>query len=727
MKTFRFFLIALAAVTLYACQDPEDPENNTPATAEDMSFEATLTAIAGGPEAVFAKGDGITVFDTKAGNAFTAEGAGATATFKGKAIKSEAYAAVYPALQNTARYSGKAGASIPSNQTAVQNAAPAGGIAVAYTTDNKLPFKFVTALLKVNVPADQKILAVEVNAIGGEILAGDAKISLDANAAVEVTGSSKVVLSANSALGGVYYAVVAPATLASGYEITVTDVLSRRATITVEGQAKIEAGKTFELAALNNIQWSDDVENPNPTAVPGAALFKVSFNRAEFNMISDGGFENLNPDNIKALTNWQLPNEASAVEGHTGNTAIKIDNPTPGIWFQLAQTLSLRMGRTYQYSSYIKRTTPHMYNGVVSYLSGFRNEINGPDTYVEGADWTLYEYEFVQPQNDKWGDMFMGLWGDAGAYAILDDVKIVPKDYAGTSIETASTAAIETFNNKTFSEINAASKVIAFKGFDGKYVVAFAGITVDNAEYGNGVAIAESASLADGLSITKLIKSGIKPVSFLEPAEDELAIVPNAGFAKDGKLYIHYYALVGVNPENPDVWTVSRAGFVVSADGGATWTKCEGEWLSGERWVEASLFEKDGVLYMAGSYAGRNIGWFNTFGFARCELTKDFTDPTQWEYLTPQGWVDTEVGDLPVVLMGSNGEPALVYNAKWGRWMLIYRGILGGLVFRDADSIDGDWSGEKLLVADPEGGKLLAPSVLEVTADGDLILMATRE
>ena len=132
------------------------------------------------------------------------------------------------------------------------------------------------------------------------------------------------------------------------------------------------------------------------------------------------------------------------------------------------------------------------------------------------------------------------------------------------------------------------------------------------------------------------------------------------------------------------------------------------------------------MLYMVGSYAGRHIGWFNTFGFARINASEDFTDPTKWEYLTPTaGWVDTEVGDLPVVLMGSNGEPALVYNGKWQRWMLIYRGILGGLVFRDADSIDGDWSAEKLLVKDSETARFYAPSVLDVTSDGDIILLAS--
>ena len=733
MKKILFLIAAATVMLAVGCKKDDPTDGKTPAKAEEMTFQASVTAVTGGPAVEFAKGDAITVFDSKSGNKFTTQAGGANASFAGKAVKSDSYSAVYPALENTARYSGKASTTIPVSQTAVKNAAPAGGIAVAYSTNTTLAFKYVTALLKVTAPADQKILSVEVVASGDKALAGEAKVSLGADAAVEVTGSSKVALRSETAMDGVYYIVVAPATLAGGYELNVTDEAGRRATVKVESEVKIEAGKALELAALNNLEWSDDVENPNPTAVPGY-IFKATFNKADFNMISDPSFEAINPENIAENTNWQFtgidPNIASyeVVAGHTGNQAIKLTNNQPGIWYDVAkQTVALHSGTTYVYNTFIDRTTPHCYNGVRTYLDGPLEEINGPDTYVEGAGWTKYEKEFTQGATQQWGDTFVGLWGDAGVYAIMDDVKLAPKDYAFDSIEPGEVTAVETFNNKTFDEISSAAKVIAFKGLDGKYVIAFSGLTIGGVNYDNGVAIAESEAIANGLSITKLVKSGINPVPFLAPDENEIAVVPNSGFAKNGKLYIHYYGKAGQDPENPDAWTTTRGGFVVSEDGGLTWTKCAGEWGAASCFVESSVFEYDGKMYMAGSNAGRDLGFFAGFRFARIDATEDFTDPAKWEYLDRINWVASEadVPGLSVSLMGCRGESVLVFNTKWQRWMLIYRGRQGGVVYRDAAAVDGDWSGEKLLVKDAGTAKFFAPSVLEITPDGDLILMVS--
>ena len=174
MKSLKFFFIALAAISMVACH--KEPADQPAAKAEDMTFEASITAVTGGPAVTFAKNDAITVFDSKSGNNFTTAAGGATASFAGKAIKSDSYSAVYPALENTARYSGKASIVIPSVQTPVEGGVPAGEVAVAVTKDNKLAFKYATGLLKVTVPAEEKIVSVEVVAKGGEALAGEAKL-----------------------------------------------------------------------------------------------------------------------------------------------------------------------------------------------------------------------------------------------------------------------------------------------------------------------------------------------------------------------------------------------------------------------------------------------------------------------------------------------------------------------------------------------------------------------
>ncbi|GEM_PF-1408754 len=730
MKKNRIILIcSIAALLATGCNSGED-DNVTLPDPVDMTFNASLQAVTDGPEALFASGDAITVYDQKSGKRFVTSGSGNAAEFNGQAIPSDRYSAVYPALDNTFRYSGKFNATIPSDQGQRAGEMPEGAIAIAHTSGTDLSFHYVTSFLKVNIPEEEGVVSVEVSSVGEEPLSGDVRIPLEENASIETSApSSKVSLSSENALSGTYYIAVLPATLSQGYSLTAVDDYSRRATINVENEVSFVAGTVLDLGTLSNLEWDDDVENPNPTLVPGINVIKASFNRADFNMISDGGFEEVDPDNPFTGTSWQFPDAAgvlSFVEGHTGNRAARLDNPTPGIWYQLAQTTALHEGTTYQYSAYINRTTPHMYNGVVDYPSAFRNEINGPNTYVEGEGWKLYENEFTVGTDDKWGDMFMGLWGDAGAYSLIDDVKIVPKDYTASSIETSSTTTLKQMNNKTFDEVSDADKTVVFGIGEGKYVVAFSNVTVRGVAYDNAVAIAEASSLADGISIRKIVKQGVKLVPFLERGENEIAVVPNSGFAYNGKIYLHYYAKTAQDAENPDAWTVSRAGFVESSDGGLTWTKCDGEWAGNGGYVESSFCIKDGVLYMLGNAAGREASHFTTMRFARISLDKDFTNPAEWEYFNRVRWENTENADLPVCLMGSRGENAILYNPQWNRFVIIYRsGIHGGLVFRDAETIDGDWSGEKILLKDPDGVKLYAPSVLEVTDDGDITISAS--
>ena len=67
--------------------------------------------------------------------------------------------------------------------------------------------------------------------------------------------------------------------------------------------------------------------------------------------------------------------------------------------------------------------------------------------------------------------------------------------------------------------------------------------------------------------------------------------------------------------------------------------------------------------------------------------------------------------------------PQLVYNEKFGRWMMIFRsGHIGGLVFRDAEEIQGPWSGEKILT----DGKDYCPSVIDQTPEGDLVFVTPQ-
>jgi hypothetical protein len=59
--------------------------------------------------------------------------------------------------------------------------------------------------------------------------------------------------------------------------------------------------------------------------------------------------------------------------------------------------------------------------------------------------------------------------------------------------------------------------------------------------------------------------------------------------------------------------------------------------------------------------------------------------------------------------------------------MMIYRdGRQEGLVYRDAGNVDEAWSGEKPLAYDDLAAGIYAPSVIDVTADGELIIVASQ-
>jgi hypothetical protein len=191
---------------------------------------------------------------------------------------------------------------------------------------------------------------------------------------------------------------------------------------------------------------------------------------------------------------------------------------------------------------------------------------------------------------------------------------------------------------------------------------------------------------------------------------------------------MHYYAKTTQDLANAEVWGIGYAGFAVSEDAGRSWTKCEKTWKGDGCFPQAGFYEKDGVLYMVGSRAGRETTtyWANMY-VAKCDMAADFTDPANWEYWNAFEWIkgDENASNVPIccLTVGPRSEPQLVYNEKFGRWMMILRsGHIGGLVFRDAEEIQGPWSGEKILT----DGKDYCPSVIDQTAEGDLIFVTPQ-
>ena len=120
----------------------------------------------------------------------------------------------------------------------------------------------------------------------------------------------------------------------------------------------------------------------------------------------------------------------------------------------------------------------------------------------------------------------------------------------------------------------------------------------------------------------------------------------------------------------------------------------------------------------------------------KADASLDITDPANWDYYTvnatkyswAHGDQDAAAPQDPLRLIcGSRSEPALVWNPKFERFMLIYRDEKQeGLVYRDAGSIEEDWSGEKPLAYDDIAAGMYAPSVIDVDENGDLFMVVPQ-
>ena len=363
--------------------------------------------------------------------------------------------------------------------------------------------------------------------------------------------------------------------------------------------------------------------------------------------------------------------------------------------------------------------------------------------WAPNIEWTAQTAEFNSGTN-YYCDVFCRIAGDAAdapplipgtgdGYIEFDNFRLVPKGYEHKSMEYTAFEVIGGVKNSTFDKVEELGKVVAWKNVDGKLAMCLSDFQVNGVHYDNAIVLTDNENVTAGINITSFVKKAGKPIPFLAAGEGEIAIVPNDAFVVGDKVYMHYYAKTSQDEANAEVWTIGYAGFAVSEDGGKTWTKCDGAWKGTGCFAQAGFYEKDGVLYMVASRAGRETTtyWANMY-VAKCDMTADFTDPANWEYWNAYEWIkgDEAASDTPVccLTVGPRSEPQLVYNKKFGRWMMVYRsGQLNGLAFRDSEEIQGPWSGEKLVTDDVVlGAPSFCPSIMDQTAEGDLLMVVPQ-
>lgn len=771
MKKFKFLLAALAVFAFASCETPEETKQPEGPVAIDLTATAEQVA---GKTFSWAAGDKVTIYDGKGKNTFTTAEGGSTAVFCGEADSAaEVFYGLYPSTTE-GLYSGYLNMTVPAAQTGVKDGIDSKNVILAaYLSpiDSKtLEFKNVLSFVKITLAEADGVVSVEFKSNAEEAIAGPVRVGVFAEPTIEKRPSAvSAVTMTGDNLAGTYYIAVMPQTLSDGYTLNLISSEDNRASIVKSGSVALERGAVLDLGTVDNIEWSEPI-NPEPTSVPSVRVMKASFQEADFNVVSDGDFEYFDGARTKidVRSNWrsQLPPAdhpelvPTIVDGQSGNSAVRLVVPFPGVWLDAAiQSVPLIPNTDYVYTAWAKSNTQYCYNGVNrmpfhgleskdrpelgwSEIGGHPGDVGrGPGSHgwAPNIEWTAQNIEF-NSGDAYYADVFCRIAGDAAnapplipdtgdGFIEFDNFRLIPKGYEHKSMDWKASEILAPVKNASFDQIESLGKVTAWRNTDGTIAMVLSNFSVNGVVYDNAIAITENTDLTSGaLTIKQFLKDGGKFRPFLVAGEGELSIIPNDAFVVGDKVYMHYYAKATQDPENVEVWTNAYGGFAVSEDGGRSWTKCEKTWKGDGCFSQAGFYEKDDVLYMVGSRAGRETVtyWANMY-VAKCDMSLDFTDPANWEYWDAFQWVkgNEDASNVPVccLTVGPRSEPQLVYNEKFGRWMMILRsGHIGGLVFRDAEEIQGPWSGEKILT----DGRDYCPSVIDQTPEGDLIFVTPQ-
>ena len=729
MKTRRLLWAFSVLPFFVSCQEKE---KDLTALPKEMSITVMTEAIENGPELMWKENDCISVFDGKKNNEFTTLETGGQAFFSGIAdSKAEAYRGLYPYVEGLQRYRGKVTLNLPAAQEAAKSSFDSKAyLAAGYMPNdgtNSIVMKNMFALLKVKVQKSQDVVSIQVKSNGGEFIAGEVSVGLFEEPTIEVGNtSSDVVAIMGDKLDGEYYIAVTPQTLSQGCTLTLTSSEELKYTKVISTEVVFERNKVYDFGSLTDAVL-EPLVNPEPTVLEKTNILTVSFEPGEFNLLSDPGFETFLNQAPGFRSSWQQHSAAKFTAPHAGKGAITIENPNAGQWYRTFQVVALRPKTDFVYSAYVKAGGVDVYTGVQSFPSARNNEIAG-NTWAPKDNWHKVEKIF-NAEGDKFGDVFCGIWGGVSKYVSIDDVSVIPLGYDKLSMNPLATKSSGSIGNTSFDAITSNGRVVAWKGIDGYIRLAVGNAVIGGQTYSNVIAKTDAKDINGKISISRFFKAQGNFSSFYTLSEGEAAAIPNAAFVYEGKTYLHYYV---TNSEIGEFnWTVAKSGFAISEDDGKTWKKASGVWSGAGNFAHAGFCIKDGNIYMVGTKAGRSDGgqhWENIY-VAKCSLNTDFTDPANWEYFNGESWEkDNESASSNATLtVGSRSEPALIWNPKFNRFMMIYRSeIHGGLVYRDADSIDGFWSGEKNISNDDTDGKCYGVNVMEVKDNGDIVLIATE-
>lgn len=458
-------------------------------------------------------------------------------------------------------------------------------------------------------------------------------------------------------------------------------------------------------------------ENPNPTKISSfyVASTDVVADPNGFNMLTDGGFENfIGDENWKSKSLTYLADYITEAEtALSGSRSLHADCNLDG-WRDVAvQSICVKKNQSYTLSLWYQGA----WKGLNAYM-GFRGaaphdvNTNNPD---KNDVWEEYTYTFENIDDVKL-DAFFGGWCWWDLWLELDDMKVIPTGSANDSFMPANAAiATKDITNASYNEVSSAEKIVVWKEADGK----LAGI-LHNAKVGENQ-LHNAFFTANG---------DLKVLTVATESATNAALIPTAGVTVSGTKYVHFYEYAGMSEPGaeddaetfvPD-WT-SNGSVVYSSTDGATWTETSLKWPADSKFIKAAYVQNGNYVYMFGSPAGDN----GRLTYVARVAVADFGTLSAYQYWAGGEWV-TDEALAAGIMYGPTDCMSVVYNADKYTYMMIYRSATSGqLVYRDAGLPEGEWSGEKLMMADPDTDtQLFAPQAYDVTG-GKIKFVASKK
>ncbi len=459
-------------------------------------------------------------------------------------------------------------------------------------------------------------------------------------------------------------------------------------------------------------------ENPNPTSINGIYVVKsdIAVDPEGFNMLTDGGFERFAGDTEwKSKSLWYLPEwDTEAETAYNGSRTIYADCNVDG-WRDIAvQSVCLKKNNSYTLTLNYRGA----WKGLNCYM-GFRGAA-GHDVNTNNAEgndeWAEYSYTYANVDDVK-VDAFFGGWCWYDLWVEADDFKVIPTGTNNESFIPKNAAVADTkITNASFTEVASVDNVVAWTEDNGNIALVLNGAVLKDGKKGNFFASSSDNNAADGVRINVVAENDIVELE---------NVVATAGVTVNGTRYVHYYTNAGLaeaTEENPEpTWFAGETGILSSTDG-TTWTKTAianvdvaegvaGEGASGN-FVNVTYMKSGNYVYMYGSAAGDR----NAMTYVARVAADKVGSPADYAYWDGGEWVVGDETAAAPIMYGPTGRMSVVYNADRYTYMMVYRSsTTGQLVYRDAGTPEGEWSGEKLLLADPDANTVLyAPCILGV-------------